>query len=144
MASSQEDSCPLTQIDSAIDSPQRLYAKFEAARARLAHLPEEVALPPPDPDTTQGILTIIPQNTEARRAFNTVAQALKQGTLDPLHAQYVCITGTRPLGYHATHARNASGESEEDAPATPPTIILTGHYRLKFSLAAVLKAPTWV
>ncbi|KAI4255322.1 MAG: hypothetical protein L6R42_006792 [Xanthoria sp. 1 TBL-2021] len=119
--SSSSDPCAPTQ---AIDSPQRLYAEIEASGAQTDNGPD--------------ILHIIPLNTEARRAFDTVAQAANQGTLAPLHAQYVCVTGSRPLVDHAKDVTSARDGRD------PPATVLTGHYRLSFSLMAVLKAPLWV
>ena len=91
----------------------------------------------------QDILIIIPTNIEARRAFYTVAQSAKRGDLDPLHAQYVCITGDRPIiGYETRDVE--SGKTEDKIPSSPPTIILTCYYRVNFVLPAVRTGPTWV
>lgn len=132
-----EGPCPPTKVDSAIDDTQRLIAKIEAARAK-ADIPQYA-------DKVQDILGIIPLNTEARRAFHTVAQSAKWGSLDPLHAQYVCITGERPLGYETANTRGYdSGETEDETPSRPPTMIIAGHYRVNFALPAVRTGPTWV
>lgn len=93
----------------------------------------------------QDILWIVPPNTEARRAFHIVAQSAKRGSLDPLRAQYVCITGERPLGYEtANTGGNDSGETEDEISSRPPTMIIAGHYRVNFALPAVRTGPTWV
>lgn len=130
---SQEESCPPTEVNS---DPQRFLAMVEAARARHS-----------EPDSTesivQDILKIIPLNTEARRAFDSVAQSIKDGSLDPLHAHYVCITGQRPLG-PMNDTANVSDETEEEPSIEPPTMLWTGYYRLNFAQAAVSSAPTWV
>ena len=132
-----EGSCPPTEVDSAVDDTQRLIAKMEAARAKAGN--------PQYADKVQDILRIIPLNTEARRAFHTVAQSAKRGSLDPLHAQYVCITGERPLGCKtANTGGNDSGETEDETPSRPPTMIIAGHYRVNFALPAVRTGPTWV
>ena len=132
-----EGSCPPTEVDSAIDDTKRLTAKIEAARAK-ADIPRYAG-------KVQDILRIIPLNTEARRTFHTVAQSAKRGSLDPLHAQYVCITGERPLGYEtANTGGNDSGETEDEPPSRPPTMIVAGHYRVNFALPAVRTGPTWV
>lgn len=131
-------SCPPTEADSAIDDTQRLMAKMETARAK-AVAPQYFD----SGSTVQDIVMIIPTNTEARRAFHTVAQSAKRGDLDPLHAQYVCITGDRPIiGYETRDVE--SGETEDETPSSPPTMILTGHYRVNFALPAVRTGPTWV
>ncbi|KAL8890152.1 MAG: hypothetical protein Q9215_002666 [Flavoplaca cf. flavocitrina] len=123
-----EESCASTEVNSAAS---RLHAELQAAGAQSEKL--------------QDILTVIPLNTEARRAFDTVAQAAKKGSLDALHAQYVCITGEQSLEHEPGDAGNETGETSEDEAPTPrPTIILAGYYRLQFALAAVSKTPTWV
>ena len=132
-----EGSCPPTEVDSAIYDTQRLTAKMEAARAEADTFQYAIKV--------QDILRIIPLNTEARGAFHTVAQSAKRGSLDPLHAQYVCISGERPLGYEtANTGDNDSGETEDETPSRPPTMIIAGHYRVNFALPAVRTGPTWV
>ncbi|KAL8833376.1 MAG: hypothetical protein Q9176_008004 [Flavoplaca citrina] len=127
-----EESCASTEVNSATS---RLHAELQAAGAHGTAISEKV----------QDILTVIPLNTEARRAFDTVAQSAKKGSLDALHAQYVCITGEQSLEHEAVDAGNETGETSEDETSTHrPTIILTGYYRLQFGLAAVSKTPTWV
>ncbi|KAL9032352.1 MAG: hypothetical protein Q9180_006552, partial [Flavoplaca navasiana] len=127
-----DDSCASTEVNSAAS---RLHAELQAAGAHGTAISEKV----------QDILRVIPLNTEARRAFDTVAQAAKKGSLDALHAQYVCITGEQSLEHEPVDAGNETGEtSEDETPTHRPTIILAGYYRLQFALAAVSKTPTWV
>ncbi|KAI4280948.1 MAG: hypothetical protein L6R38_004051 [Xanthoria sp. 2 TBL-2021] len=110
---------------------------MEAARAREATLESPA-------NTVQNVFRIIPLNTEARRAFDSVALSVKKGSLDPLHAQYVCITGSQPLQYRAEGTANDSGETEDEAPSSPPTMVIAGYYRFNFALPAVSKGPTWI
>ncbi|KAL8727250.1 MAG: hypothetical protein Q9166_006169 [cf. Caloplaca sp. 2 TL-2023] len=151
---STEDFCPPIEVDSARDDSERLHTKLKAARAHnpVPHDTSELATsdgssrqdPPQPSEEVQDILRIIPLNTEARRAFHSVAQSAKEGSLDPLHAQYLCITGKRPLGYHSDDARNDSGETTDEAPSEPPVMVHAGYYRVHFALPAVSKGPTWI
>ncbi|KAL8945014.1 MAG: hypothetical protein Q9211_000386 [Gyalolechia sp. 1 TL-2023] len=149
-----EGSCPPTLVDSARDDPERLYAKVEAARAGnpvlydaselgTSDVPAGQDLPQPS-EEVQDILRMIPLNTEAHRAFNSVAQSAKVGSLDLLHAQYLRVTGKRPLRPHLEDAGNGSGETTDEAPNDPPTMVHAGYYRVHFALPAVSKGPTWV
>lgn len=104
---------------------------------------------PPRPASTtaspevQDVLRMIPLNTEARRAFHTVALSAEKGSLDPLHTRYLHVTGKRPLG-HQSEATNDSGETTDDVASDPPTMVYDGHYRVHFALPAIFKGPKWV
>ncbi|KAL9029212.1 MAG: hypothetical protein Q9196_002521 [Gyalolechia fulgens] len=151
---SAKDFCPPTQVDSARDDSERLRAKIKAG---LAHEPVPYATselatsedpsrqnPPQPSDEIQDVLRMIPLNTEALRAFHTVAQSAEEGSLDPLHAQYLRITGKCPLGYHSEDAGNDSGETTDEALSEPLTMVHGGYYRVHFALSALSKRPTWV
>ncbi|KAL8801118.1 MAG: hypothetical protein Q9182_004670 [Xanthomendoza sp. 2 TL-2023] len=88
------------------------------------------------------ILRIVPLNTEALKAFDGVAKRSKNGKLDPLHDQYLHITGERSLGYDKENVRGSSGETTDEDPE--PTMGLGGYYRVSFALPSVSKGPKWV
>ena len=145
---SSQDVCPPTEVDSARDDPERLYSKFEAISDDVVKpktsdeaFREDLSQPF---EKLQDILRIIPLNTEAYRAFDSVAQSAKGGSLDPLHAQYLHIIGKRTLGPGLEDAGKDSGETTDEAPYDPPVIVYTGYYRIRFALPAISKGPTWV
>ncbi|KAL8956459.1 MAG: hypothetical protein Q9193_006030 [Seirophora villosa] len=105
--------------------------------AEVSQTPELV---PPDSDEMQDVFRIIPLNKEARRSFDGVAQSAIDGSLDPLHAQYLHITGKGPLGYDSegVDARKSNGETTDDDPGEPPTMVHAGYYRVHFALPSVI------
>ncbi|KAL8731006.1 MAG: hypothetical protein Q9166_003657 [cf. Caloplaca sp. 2 TL-2023] len=119
-----EDLCPPTEVDSARDDPERLYTKLQAALANeqdsVTQTSDAVIIP------SQDILSLIPLNTEARRAFSAVAKLAKEGVLDQLHSQFVQITGKGPLNHHSEKAPTSHSEPRTKPPATIRQIIGKG------------------
>ncbi|KAL8795423.1 MAG: hypothetical protein Q9182_007537 [Xanthomendoza sp. 2 TL-2023] len=128
--------CPPTQVIPRKEDPKRPKAR---PNLDFRYTSEQSEM---DAEGVQTILRIVPDNIEARKAFNTVAQCLEKGTLNPLHAHYLCIIGTCSLGYELEDVRRSGGEtSDEDV---QPTMGLEGYYRLAFGLPSITKGPKWV
>ena len=141
-----EESCPSTEVNSARDSPERMYAKIKAARTHdfdPRHPPEKLAAVDHS-DGTQDILRIVPLNSDARKAFDGVAEAALDGSLHPLHTQYICITGKCSLGPDSKKVKRAVGESSDEESSEPSTMGHAGYYRVNFALPSISKGPIWV
>ncbi|KAL8793981.1 MAG: hypothetical protein Q9182_007640 [Xanthomendoza sp. 2 TL-2023] len=95
-----------------------------------------------DAEGIQNILRIVPLNPPAQKAFDSVAKCVENRTLDPLHAQYLRITGTCQIGYQAENVRDGGGETTDED--VQPTTGLAGYYRVAFGLPSISKGPKWV
>ncbi|KAL8938749.1 MAG: hypothetical protein Q9216_003721 [Gyalolechia sp. 2 TL-2023] len=89
------------------------------------------------------ILRVVPFNTEARRAFDSVVRLDKDGELDRLHAQYLEVTGSGPLNRTSKLVPNDSDETTDDV-ESDQVIINEGFFKVRFRLTAVSKRPRWV
>lgn len=152
-----------TQVDSAVDDPERLYSKYEAAQARNPILQKDYLLNRDDTsrnddlsttklgtaqplqDNTEDILRIIPANLEARKAFDTVARLVKKGALHQHHERYLQITGQGPVGQDVKRAPRDSDETTDEAVNDLDlTMVYEGFFRLCFSLPTVHQGSVWV
>ena len=150
----------LTQADSAIDEPERLYAKYEAAKKRtpILHYPSIVTHADASTNNNrshatvqssqieaQEILRVVPANIEARKAFDTVVRLSKKGVLHQHHASYIRVTGQGPVGYKSKKATRHSEETTDEAASDHDTaVVYEGFFRLCFSRPTVHQGPIWV
>ncbi|KAL8756637.1 MAG: hypothetical protein Q9199_002791 [Rusavskia elegans] len=138
--SSTDDVCPPTQVNSARDDPERMYATIKAApNMDPCRTSEQTAS---DAEDMHDVFRIVPLNKEAREAFNGVAHSAKNGSLNPLHTQYLRITGKRSLGYDSEDVRGSGGETTDEDPKS--TLVHVGYYRVNLALPSISKGPTWV
>lgn len=66
-------------------------------------------------DLTRDFLRLIPLNTEARRAFDSVVQLDRDEKLDQHHAQYLEVTGSGSLNRTSKYITNNSDETTDEA-----------------------------
>lgn len=137
-----DDAYPPTEVNSARDDPERMIAMMRAAPNVDRHAPMEQIAGDGSEDT-QDVLRIEPSNKDARKAFDGVARSAKRGSLDPLHIQYLHITGKKSLlAYEPENVRGSGGETTDEDPSQ--SSVYTGHYRVNFALPSISKGPTWV
>ncbi|KAL8768230.1 MAG: hypothetical protein Q9209_005460 [Squamulea sp. 1 TL-2023] len=136
---SDHEILPPTEADSACDDNERLSAEHEDS----LHQRDEQGSP-------DDILRLIPLNTEARRAFDSVVRLNKDGRLHEVHAQYIQVIGTRPLDCDADHAtaRDSDVTTDEaqsdDQGLSSQRIVHAGYFRVRFDLPSVSEKPIWV
>ncbi|KAL9596724.1 MAG: hypothetical protein Q9179_004525 [Wetmoreana sp. 5 TL-2023] len=140
------DQSPPTEADSACDDNDRLYAKYEASKAIFKQQDEQA-----DPEASHGdILRLISLNTQARRAFDSVARLNKDGGLNEVHAQHVHITGKGTLSRDSSdRAPKESDVTTDEAQSddqgfSSKRIVYEGYFRVRFDLPAVSQNPVWV
>ncbi|KAL8838130.1 MAG: hypothetical protein Q9170_002271 [Blastenia crenularia] len=132
-----------TVIDPAGDSLERLYTEFlgweSAAQPPLAQDKSDERV------SNNDVLRLIPLNTEARRAFDSVARLEKDGKLQQIHAQYLQVTGSGPLNrgidVAVHHSDETTDEALSDHQSQPD--IYEGYFKVGFHLSTVLNRPAW-
>ncbi|KAL8705367.1 MAG: hypothetical protein Q9201_001523 [Fulgogasparrea decipioides] len=133
--SHRDESAP-TEVDSAVGH-HTSYAQDEASQAQavqIAGIEHE--------RSNDDILRLIPLNTEARRAFDSVVLLDKAGKLDEIHSQHLQVTGTAPLSRTVdlvdSDATTEEASSGSESPASQ-RMVNTGYFRVRFN-----KRPVWV
>ncbi|KAL8837767.1 MAG: hypothetical protein Q9170_002385 [Blastenia crenularia] len=147
------DQFPPTEVDSAWNDVDRLNAKHEAFKApKSSEAVPDAGIEresPEAPIINDDILRLIPLNTEARRAFDSVVLLEKAGKLDEIHAQHIQVTGTGPLSCTSDDALTDGEMTTEEAPSDIGGLpiqrtVHNGYFRVRFDLPAVSQRPVWV
>ncbi|KAL8856037.1 MAG: hypothetical protein Q9178_007346 [Gyalolechia marmorata] len=135
-----------TTVDSARDDGERMYAKYMASKthipskAKVDHIKSEPS------DLNGDILRIVPINTQARRAFDSLVRLKEAGKLHEAHAQHLHVTGMAPLDPCSDDALIESGVTTDEALSDHEArqrIVHRGYFRVRFNLPKVSKAPVW-
>ncbi|KAL8716215.1 MAG: hypothetical protein Q9220_000120 [cf. Caloplaca sp. 1 TL-2023] len=88
----------------------------------------------------QDVLRILPENTEARRAFDGVVELQKSGDLSDDHAQYLAVTGSGKTDFRIDQRERdetTDEASSDDQSSSHMQLSYNGYFRVGFDSSTV-------